>query len=175
MNEIYTQWATTWGVPPAAMAHLFHLLDEYTRPKSAEPEESAGLLESEIIGPALIDASEHDVLLLRNNNGAATDEKTGRLIRYGLGHISKRIGDAFKSGDYVGVRSRIIQPQDVGRLFGQFVAREFKRPGWRYNPNDKREAGQMAFHHMINLRGGDSQFATGPGTFDDLNQGALPT
>ena len=52
--------------------------------------------------------------LFRNNSGACVDA-TGRLVRYGLGNISKKHSDKFKSADLIGITKVIITPDMVGK------------------------------------------------------------
>ena len=111
----------------------------------------------------MLEASENGVHLWRNNNGALPD-KTGRIVRYGLANESKAVNERIKSADLIGCRPRVIEPWMVGHLFGQFVSREMKEPGWQFNPDDPHEAAQLAWANLILSLGGDAAFATGRGT-----------
>lgn len=98
-------------------------------------------------------------ILLRNNSGALTDQD-GRLVRYGLGNISKKKNDSFKSSDLVGVRSLVITEDMVGMMMAQFAAIEVKREGWKRNLKDKRENAQQNFIDWVRQRGGVAGFAS---------------
>ena len=60
-----------------------------------------------------------EVRLFRNNVGALED-KTGRVVRYGL---------AKGSSDLIGYRSVVVTPEMVGQLVAVFVALEVKVRG----------------------------------------------
>lgn len=109
-----------------------------------------------------LDAAQKGVHLWRNNVGVLED-KTGRPVRYGLANDSRQLNAVFKSSDLIGVRPVTIGPEHVGRVLGQFVARECKPAGWRYTGSDREEA-QAAFIHAVLSQGGDAAFATGPGS-----------
>jgi hypothetical protein len=95
--------------------------------------------------------------LMRNNNGAAQD-KTGRLIRFGLGHISPN--QQIKSSDLIGITKIVITPDMVGKTIGVFTAIEVKKEDW--NPNkklDDHEIKQLNFLNFVTSMGGISAFA----------------
>lgn len=95
--------------------------------------------------------------LMRNNNGAAQD-KTGRLIRFGLGHISPN--QQIKSSDLIGITKIVITPDMVGKTIGVFTAIEVKKADW--NPNkklDDHEIKQLNFLNFVTSMGGISAFA----------------
>ncbi len=50
----------------------------------------------------------------------------------------------------------------VGSRFGQFLAREVKKPGWKYRGTAEERA-QLHFINLVNTAGGDAAFATGRG------------
>lgn len=98
-------------------------------------------------------------ILQRNNSGACIDE-TGRLVRYGLGNISKKQNDQIKSSDLIGITKIIVTPEMVGRELGIFTAIEVKKEAW--NPEkklDKRERAQQAFITWVKAMGGYAGFA----------------
>jgi hypothetical protein len=99
--------------------------------------------------------------VFRNNNGACTDE-TGRLIRYGLGNISKQMNDEIKSSDYIAITPTLILPHMVGYSLGVFTAYETKPEGWRLTPGDKRGNAQAKFHQIVRDACGFAGFVTGP-------------
>ncbi len=96
--------------------------------------------------------------LWRNNVGCLKNED-GAFVRYGLANDSKRINKQFKSSDLIGIQPVVVQPHDVGHTFGLFVAREVKRPGWKYTATE-REVAQLAFLTLIESLGGDARFVS---------------
>jgi hypothetical protein len=99
---------------------------------------------------------------LRNNSGAFK-EKTGRLVRYGLGNTSKKFNAVCKSSDLIGVEPVLITPDMVGQTIGRFYARECKPEGWVFNPNDAHEVAQRRFISKVNELGGNAAFTDGAG------------
>lgn len=97
------------------------------------------------------------VSLLRNNSGAFKDE-TGRLVRYGLGNVSKQVNDIFKSSDLIGLTPIVITPDMVNSIIGVFTAVEVKASDWKYK-GTKREIAQKNFIDFILKRGGKAGFA----------------
>lgn len=98
--------------------------------------------------------------LWRNNVGAGKLEN-GKFIRWGLANDSKQVNESIKSADLIGIRPVLITPDMVGTVIGQFVSRECKRPGWKYNPNDAHQAAQMKWCELVLILGGDAAFTTG--------------
>lgn len=97
--------------------------------------------------------------LMRNNSGALPD-KDGRIVRYGLGNVSKAHNDQMKSSDLIGITSIVITPDMVGKRIGVFTAIEVKKEDW--NPTkklDKREQAQSNFINWVKMRGGFAGFA----------------
>lgn len=149
----FIEWATRWNIPAQAVKEYYAL---FQIPESVHTDgrgESA--VQGEIIRAAnpSIDAS-----LWRNNNGACTDE-TGRLIRYGLGHVSKKFNLEWKSSDLIGITPIVVTPRHVGYRLGVFTAVEVKEPGWR-KPTDQHERGQANFLASVIAKGGIGMFAT---------------
>jgi len=97
-------------------------------------------------------------ILLRNNSGALKDIG-GRVVRFGLGNISKKQNETSKSSDLIGVRTFVVTQEMVGQMMGQFTAIEVKAEGWKRNLKDKRENAQQAFIEWVRLRGGVAGFA----------------
>ena len=52
------------------------------------------------------------------------------------------------SGDLIGWQSRVIQPEDVGKTFAQFLSVEVKTPTGRVRPE------QLHWQSVVNERGG---------------------
>lgn len=161
-------WAIRWGIPAAALDELRQLATDL--PGSAP----AGHTEAAVQQRVRIEAAGAGVLLWRNNVGALLDER-GRMVRYGLANDSKALNERIKSSDLIGLRPVLIGPQHVGRVLGQFVARECKAAGWRWRGTD-RERAQLAFMQAVLIHGGDACFAAGPGTIIDTRaNSALPS
>jgi len=115
--------------------------------------------EEDVLKAVRLEASQKDIRLWRNNVGACKDER-GNYFRYGLCNDSAKLNESIKSSDLIGIRP--VRLPD-GRVIGQFVARECKRPGWKYS-GTPRERAQLAFLELVRGMGGDAQFCTGVGT-----------
>lgn len=105
-----------------------------------------------------IQARYEDCHLMRNNSGACIDD-TGRLVRYGLGNISKQHNDRIASSDLIGFTTIRITEEMVGKEVAVFTAVEVKKEAW--NPEkklDKREAAQAAFIKWVQIHGGIAGF-----------------
>lgn len=153
MNQLLTQWALRHSVPHVALAELVQMMtqDDPLRVEVMKPGTEAWV-QSQV----RLEAAQKGVKLMRNNVGACQD-KSGRLIRYGLMNDSKQMNERIKSADLVGIRPVLITPSHVGHTIGQFVSREIKTPGWSYSGTG-REAAQMRWHEYITGLGGDSCF-----------------
>lgn len=158
-------WAMRHGVSPAAMAELRVLM--LGSGDAAPAIEVTGDAGSEARQQSLVrlDAAQHGVWLTRNNVGALLDAR-GVPVRYGLANESVTQNRVIKSADLIGIRPILIGPQHVGTLIGQFVSREVKKSGWKFNPKDKHEVAQMQWCQFVLSKGGDAAFCTGPGTFN---------
>jgi len=155
------EWARRWGIPLECLRDLQTTIGTYTPPLAPDAP-GAGKSEAWAQSAIRIEASQKGCYLFRNNVGALQD-KSGRLVRYGLANDSKELNEKLKSADLVGFRPLMIEPHHVGHMVAQFLCREVKEPGWQYTGAD-REPAQLAWANMINARGGDAGFATGPGT-----------
>lgn len=120
------------------------------------------LTESDVSNLVRLEAARLGITLWRNNNGAFED-KTGRVIRFGLGNDSAKVSRNFKSSDLIGIRPILITPEHVGMIIGQFVAREIKRPGWKYT-GTAQEIGQSNFLQFVISKGGDAAFTDREGS-----------
>lgn len=116
--------------------------------------------ESRIQSLGILEAVKRRIWPLRNNSGAFTDT-TGRLVRFGLGNVSKQFNEVMKSSDYVGVEPVIITQSMVGQTIGRFWCREFKPEGWTYAGTD-RERAQKVFIDKVNSLGGNAAFCADP-------------
>lgn len=123
--------------------------------------------ESEIQQQIQIEARYSDVHLMRNNVGACQDS-TGRLIRYGLNHVSKKQNEEITSSDLIGIKKVVITSDMVGQVVGIFTAIECKKENWNENKKfDKREIAQSNFITWIRSLGGIAGFAN---SVDKLKQ-----
>ena len=154
-----TQWAARHGVSQAALAELRVMIGVDTDPAKCTAKAGS---EAAMQTTIRLEASRLGVRLWRNNVGACKDE-SGRIIRYGLCNDSAQLNKRIKSSDLIGVRPVVITPDMVGHTIGQFVAREVKRPGWKYTGTD-REKAQLAFIELLQSLGADAAFASGEGS-----------
>lgn len=155
------EWASAWGIPPAAVLDLRQRMGV----DGAPPAELEGKPGSEVRQQGLIRlaAAKSGVWLTRNNVGALLDER-GVPVRYGLANESKEQNKHVKSADLIGIRPVLIGPHHVGRVIGQFVSVECKHETWRYK-GDAHEVAQLAWANFVAAKGGFSCFATGPSDF----------
>lgn len=154
-------WANRHGVALTAVQELLHLMGQGF--DSPQPDFQTGYSEAAVTSRVLLEAASKDVILWRNNVGAYIDDR-GAEVRYGLANISQKMNKNIKSSDYVGIRKRLIGPADFGHVIGQFVARELKAEGWRYDMHDARQAAQAKFNDLVVAYGGDGAFCTGVGS-----------
>jgi hypothetical protein len=154
-------WAIKWRIPLDCLQDLQHTLGLQCLPVP-EVAPAHGKSEAFATSLMLLEASRKGVRLWRNNVGALQD-KTGRVVRYGLANESAKLNAVLKSSDYVGWRTVVIQPQHVGMRIGQAVLREVKAPGWNYT-GQGREPAQLAFLNMGAAAGCDAAFCTGEGS-----------
>jgi hypothetical protein len=98
----------------------------------------------------------------RNNSGACQD-KTGRLVRYGLGHETKMRDDDPRSSDVIGITPEWAYIERYGwRWVGVLTALEMKPAGWHQVPSDLRAIGQAKWHDIVRNAGGYAGFVTDP-------------
>ena len=138
MNTL-EQWAARHGVSALALNELRTMYDA--------PPTDATTGEAKVQADLRIAAAQHGCSLWRNNSGAATDD-TGRVVRYGLENISKKLNAVFKSPDLIGVGPG-----------GRFMAVEVKEPGWR-GPSTDHEHAQANFLRTVEAMGGIGMFCT---------------
>lgn len=114
--------------------------------------------ESTVSQEIQIEAMHSGCVLMRNNSGALPDN-TGRFVRYGLGNVSKKHTDKFKSSDLIGITKVVITQEMVGKIAGIFTAIEVKKEGWDINKKfDKREDAQFNFIKWVKSQGGIASF-----------------
>lgn len=154
-------WAQTWGVGSHALHDLYARLTADAAPEVLVP--IPGQSEGAVQNAVRREGASKGILLMRNNVGALIDER-GVPVRYGLANDSKAVNERMKSGDLIGIRPLLITEEHFGRLIGQFVSREIKAPGWKYNPNNAREAAQMRWATLVASKGGDACITDRVGT-----------
>lgn len=159
-RSLLHQWAKTWAVSDNALHDLFARLCVDLDRVVANPDAGP---EAKVQMAIRCEGRDKGVLLLRNNVGALMDER-GRMVRYGLANDSKTVNEHTKSADLVGIRPVKIGPEHMGHTIGQFISRECKAPGWRFNPNDRREVAQMHWATLVTSLGGDALITDRVGT-----------
>lgn len=110
--------------------------------------------------------SEQGYRLFRNNRGALTD-KSGRLVRFGLGNDSAAVDKILKSSDLIGWRPTLVTHDMVGTHLAVFVSVEVKPPGWSMpvyarDTNYEHCAAQKRWCDMVVREGGEGGFMTDP-------------
>lgn len=158
MNNL-TRWALKHGVTEAALRELHDAVLGTDVPddvlSTAPPDASEAWAQSHV----RIAFSATGGRAWRNNVGVLTDDR-GVPVRFGLANDSAQINKVLKSGDLIGIKPRIVTPDMLGQLIGQFWSREVKKPGWRYTGTE-REVAQMAWNSLVLRLGGDARFTTG--------------
>lgn len=145
-------WARCWGVQPQALIELKQLFMAINT--DSEINTVGG--ETELQAKIRLEAGRKGMRLFRNNVGAAYTQGGG-FIRFGLVNDSAALNKKIKSSDLIGIRPVTIQSQHVGGTFGQFMAREVKKPDWKFRGTD-RENAQLKFIKLITALGGDACF-----------------
>jgi hypothetical protein len=152
------EWAARWNIPQAAIDDF----RRWTLNLDGGPGDSVeGVSEAAVQAQCRVAASRKGMRLWRNNVGAFQDPQTGAWVRFGLANDSRALNQVIKSGDLIGIHPRIVQPQDVGCLIGQFVSYEVKAGGWQYRGTE-REVAQEAWATLITSLGGVARFVTSP-------------
>lgn len=155
---VFDTWADAHGIPAAARRDYYaRLAAPFPHPRADPSEERS---EAAVQSLLRLDAARQGGYLWRNNVGAATTD-TGSFIRYGLANDSAKLNKVLKSSDLIGIKPVLIRPEHVGTVIGQFWSKEVKHSGWRYTGTD-REAAQLRFIELVNGKGGDASFSTGP-------------
>ena len=114
--------------------------------------------ESTVSQEIQIQAMHHQCNLMRNNSGACIDN-TGRLVRYGLGNVSKQQTAQIASSDLIGIIKVVITPEMVGQTVGIFTAIEVKKEDWKEGKKfSGRERAQNNFIKWVKSNGGVASF-----------------
>lgn len=115
-----------------------------------------------------IEGPKYSSMLMRNNSGACVDN-TGRLVRYGLGNISKKHNDRIASSDLIGITQVLITPDMVGKVVGIFTAIEVKKEAWNENKKlDAHETAQLNFINWVKSLGGLGGFCNNAKKLRDI-------
>lgn len=154
---ILNEWAKRWGIPTQAIDELRQSMGEFPPHPTFSGEEGSEAANQSQIRMA---ASKKGVKLFRNNVGAGTLDN-GSFVRWGICNDSAALNAKMKSSDLIGIKPVLITPEMVGHRVGQFIAREVKRPGWKYS-GSKREEAQMKFIQYIVAMGGNARFTCSP-------------
>lgn len=120
--------------------------------------------ESELSKQIQLEALKHKCILYRNNAGAMRDA-VGRVVRYGLGNISKDLWDKWKTSDLIGYTVVEITPDMVGKKVAVFTAIEVKRKG---ATKDARYKAQENFITQVRDQGGIASIIFSLETLKDL-------
>ena len=150
------EWAEKWGINSIAIEELKLLIGTIPDPTFT----TADSPEAQIQASVRVEASKRGIKLFRNNSGAGYLQD-GSFVRWGLCNDSKRVNERFKSSDLIGIKPVLIQPQHVGKVLGQFIARETKRGNWKYRGTAE-EIAQKAFIDFVIANGGDARFTNSP-------------
>ena len=118
--------------------------------------------EQEIQQIIRLEASSKGSVLWRNNVGCLPTG-SGQWIRFGLANDSARMNQLIKSSDLIGIQPVLITSEMIGSVFGRFIAREIKKPGWNYRGSPQEKA-QDNFMELVNSMGGSACFADSVGT-----------
>ncbi len=132
------QWVADWipaDLRAAALADLQQRLAP-PAPISSPPARS----EAAVLNSVRLEAGRRGWHTFRNNCGAMQD-KTGRVVRYGLANESKQMNSVIASADLIGFTDS-----------GKFVSIEAKAPGARTDP--ERLAAQERWRDLVLAAGG---------------------
>ena len=121
--------------------------------------------ESEVEQLITLEGPRHGCILERNNSGAFKD-MTGRVVRFGLGAISKKHAEKMRSADRIGITTVTVTQEMVGKTIGVYTAVEVKEASW--NPAKKLDAHEQAQKNWLDwvlARGGFAGFANSVESF----------
>lgn len=141
-------WAHRWKIPPAALRELCAQSIQV----ETVPKEKGRTGEAMVLSQVRVEAAQKGYYLYRNNRGAGK-LANGNFIRWGLANDSQKLGDKWKSGDNIGWKSRVIQPEDVGCVFAQFASVEVKASDWKFSGTIE-EMAQVQWATLVNACGG---------------------
>lgn len=113
--------------------------------------------ESDVQQEIQLEAPRQGGQLWRNNSGALKDEK-GRVVRFGLGNVSKEINKVMKTGDLIGGTQIVITPDMVGKTIFIFTNIEVKSNDKNIK-QDERYFAQKNYIELVRVKGGIAGFA----------------
>ena len=119
------------------------------------------MLESAVQQRVRLELARAGALVWRNNVGACED-RTGRIIRYGLCNESAQMNRSLASSDLIGVMPMTITPDMVGKTIGVFTAVECKHSDWHLTSGDQRAQAQKRFIDLVRSVGGIGGFVSDP-------------
>jgi hypothetical protein len=152
-----SEWAAAWRIPDAAISDLQARLSAATLPPdpiSPPPPRSEAAVQAAV----RVAASRAGLRVWRNNKGAL-QAPHGGWVRFGLANDTAAMGDHVRSADLIGIRPRIVTPDLVGSLIGQFVSFEVKAAGWRWRGDDH-EVAQKRWADLVTALGGEARFVS---------------
>jgi hypothetical protein len=161
VNSTIIQWAIKHGVSNKALAELREIFGTES-PQAYDAAGKAEMSEAGVQSLVRLEAGRKGLKMWRNNVGALLDSR-GVPVRYGLANDSPQLNKVIKSGDLIGWRPVLITPAHVGSRIAQFLSRECKRPGWKFNGDDHERA-QLRWIEAVTADGGDAKFCSGEGT-----------
>lgn len=172
-------WVQRWWshLPPQAQQEFMRIIQPHDYIRTEHTDKSESAVEAEI---RLTAAKEYRSPLWRNNNGAALmvdprrPNEEPRHVRFGLGNTSKRVNDAWKSSDEIGITPVLVTAAHVGSVLGVFTAIEAKTPGWKLTKGDKRGQAQNNFMTAVKTYGGYAGFAQSVDDYRRIIQNGRP-
>lgn len=140
------KWAVRHNISMDALTDL--KMQMGILPPNSLPPPAPSMSEGAVSNSVRLAASKTGTLLWRNNVGAMQDD-AGNVVRYGLANDSKKMNQAIKSSDLIGIKPN-----------GQFICREVKKSDWQYS-GTPHELAQLRFIELVLSKGGDAAFTTG--------------
>lgn len=150
----FIEWAKRHNISLKALSELEEILGT----KRAALKKEYLISEKDLQEKIKLEASKKGARLWRNNVGATYTENK-QFIRFGLANESSYVNQKIKSSDLIGIRPVLITEIHLGKILGQFMCREVKKPGWKFTGNEREQA-QLMWLLLINSLGGDAKFAT---------------
>ncbi len=156
-------WAMKWQIPYAALHELQVMYGMVDTSAPVPDERPTPRSEAAVQAVVRIEATKAGDRLFRNNRGAGLME-SGSFVRFGLANDTSAMDKIIKSGDLIGIHRRLIGPEDVGHIIGQFDSAEIKREGWVYSGTPE-EIAQKRWADLVISMGGRARFIHREGMF----------
>jgi hypothetical protein len=150
------EWVAKWGIPPQALHELIET-SLHLNPNAVDTDIGEAAVQKQV----RLTAARQGKYLWRNNRGAFQNEY-GAWIRYGLANESKKIGDAWKSADLIGLETIFVTYEMVleamskglpGYMVGRFLSVEVKRRDWTHK-GTLEDMAQSNWANLVNQNGG---------------------